>query len=73
MLELNESSNVALEKKELGFSQETAGPWAPCTPTQSIWCFMWLKEQKKNISLKGINSVASKMEMTLFSKMKIDI
>jgi len=40
MLELNENSNVALEKMELGFLQETAGPRAPCSPTQCIWCFM---------------------------------
>lgn len=58
------------KKMELGFSQETAGPRASCAPTQFIWCFMWLKEQKRNISLKGINSVASKMAITMFSKMK---
>jgi hypothetical protein len=39
MLDLNESSNVALEKIEFGFSQETARPRAPCAPTQFIWCF----------------------------------
>ena len=33
MLDLNESSILALEKMELGFSQETAGPRAPCAPT----------------------------------------
>lgn len=70
MPKLNGISNVALEKIELSFSQETAGPRAPCAPTQFIWRFVWSKEQNKNISLKGINSVASNMEITMFYKMK---
>jgi len=40
MPKLNGISNVALEKIELSFSQETAGPRAPCAPTQFIWRFV---------------------------------
>jgi hypothetical protein len=47
MLELNESSDMVLDKMALGFSQESASSRAPCTPTQFICCFVLLKEQKK--------------------------